>query len=116
MNTVDRIFVDINMSLCHKGLTAVAKDHRVSLDKLDPGHFVLFVNVAMTAFKLFGSGNTYVYHRQAHRLHPKALMRAVNCFDGVKFGYQQAVAEELFRKLPRETREAIKAADARKKA
>lgn len=102
-NRIVSYIMDADMRLSHTGLRflAIEQDPPVDLDALRPGEFVLFTNRAFTACKLFGANNTYVYHKNpnGNPMHPRALMAAVECFDGVKFDYTTALADEIRRKL-----------------
>lgn len=111
-NKIVGYVMGISMHLSHDGLKEVALTQRpkIDLEKLNPGEFVLFSNNAFTAVKIFGSGNTFIYHRaKANRtLNPRALMHAVECFDGVEFAYPQALAKAIEEQLSPEMRAWLK--------
>lgn len=112
MNRIVGYIMDVDMRLSHEGLRDVAYKHkpRIDLDALNGGEFVLFLNAPFTACKIFGSGNTFVYHRprNGNPLNPKALMSAVACFDGVKWDYKAALAKEIEASLTPELKDWLK--------
>lgn len=99
MNRITGYVMGVSMHLSHDGLKATALQQRpkIDLDALKPGEFVLFSNNPFTACKIFGSGNTYIYHRNPGNrpMHPRALMAAVQCFDGIKFDYATALQKSI---------------------
>ncbi len=115
MNTIVEYFLNVPMSYSHPGLRDVALKGGRDLNALKPGEFVLFCNRPFNAVKMFGSANTFVYHRNPsdRPLNPRALMKAVECFDGVAFDYKAALADELESRLAKELRSIIKSRRAR---
>lgn len=109
-NRVIHYEMDVNMSLSHEGLAALAKKGGRSVAALKPGEFIMFINHPFTAFKIFGAFNTFAYHRSpsGHALDPKALLKMVACFDGVTFDYRTALAEAIMERLPENVQRAIR--------
>lgn len=107
-NRIVAFILDVHMAFSHDGLHEIAKkEKKLDLDKLKVGEFVLFANRPFTAFKLFGAGNAFLYYRQEHPLNPRALMRMVSCFDGVKFDYKKALQETILKQLDPNLRRSI---------
>ena len=71
-NRVVSLIYNVPMAYSHRGLKELAmKTLKLNLDDLKVGEFVLFVNKPYNAFKLFATGNTFVYHREPN---PNALL------------------------------------------
>ncbi len=99
-NAVIRIFPATPMYYSHRGLKEIAKESRVNLETLESGEFVLFLNKAQTAFKLFAANNTIVYYRHARgSINMEAVRYIPSVFGGGEFKYDRALEKVLDKKL-----------------
>lgn len=109
MNRIVQYWVNVPMSLSHLGLTQLAKDGGYDTADLKTGEFLLFINGPFNAFKLFGAGNTFAYHRNRsdRPLNARALMYAIQDFDGVQIEYTKALAQAVQDQLRGDVRSAL---------
>lgn len=56
-------FWPVNMNMQHDGLSAVAENSGIDVEKLKPGQFVLFLNYRQTRVKLYTAGGLILYLR-----------------------------------------------------
>jgi len=79
-----RYISGVNMGLSFRGLGQVAVDLRLSIDSLDSGEFVVFMNRKQTAFKMLAPNNVLVYYRhpKEHRIDPRVIALIPTMFDG----------------------------------
>jgi hypothetical protein len=62
-NLVVRIFLNTNMGKRHDGLKLLAEEHKVKLDKLNPGEHVVFLNRALDKVQIYSAGGVLSYYR-----------------------------------------------------
>ncbi len=96
MNKIVTVFPETHLGLGHLGLGLLAKKRRLDVKALEPGQFVLFLNRAQTAFKLFCASNTVVYYKHARgRLSMEAIQHFPSVFEAGEFSYDKALEKVL---------------------
>ncbi len=99
-NNIVTVIPETHMGSGHTGLTALAKRHKIFVGDLSPGEFVLFLNRAQTAFKLFASNNVVVHYKHERGLINIDVVKFIpRVFNSGKFSYDAALEEVLNRKL-----------------
>lgn len=80
---------EVNLGKGHDGLTLIAKDLGVKTENLARGEFVLFLNKAKTAVKIFAANNVVAYYKDPNRrpMTMEDLTSIPNCFNGVSFDF-----------------------------
>ena len=101
MNKIKRCFLNVNMAMQHDGLTALAKEHKVSLPNLDDGEHVVFINRAKNRLKLYSKGNVIHYLRlEGNRTIDLNTVQIIpDCLKGQKIDYDMAIKKTLEREL-----------------
>lgn len=102
MNTPRLLRVILNADLRngHEGLAEVAKDHKLSISKLMPGEFILFLNTDRTKAKLYGAEGVLSYVRSpSGRLNMQVLSRFSHAFLAGKIGYDDGLKTVLREQL-----------------
>lgn len=61
-----RIFLGTDMRCAHEGLSTLATEHKVNVDKLEPGEYLVFINTAMDRIKLYAANNIVAYYKSKH--------------------------------------------------
>ncbi len=91
-NRLMNFFFDSDLRSGHTGLTKVAKKNRINTDSLQPGEFVIFINKALSAFKLYGSNNTLVYYRSPRgRIDLNTIQFLPQVFNAGQLNYSKAL-------------------------
>ncbi len=98
-NRLLRVFLDVNMGKGHVALTEYAKQHKVSVAKLEPGEHVVFINRKADKMKIFSTNNVVSYKRETHRLDLGALQHFAECFGADGFKYDEALKKVLMTRL-----------------
>lgn len=110
MQRILRYFADVHLGNSHRGLSRIASKEKVDVRNLGQGEFVVFVNTAQTAFKMFASGNVIAHfkHPEDHKIDPRTILMLPNYFNGAEIGYDKAlraVMEKEFKiQVVKETR------------
>lgn len=95
-----RIFFDTDLRCSFEGLRKTAKSARTELK----GNTVMFMNRAMTAFKVVTDDKYIVYFNNRHRRIPiDALKYLPQAFGGTELEMKQAIEKSLRVKLRLET-------------
>ncbi len=92
---------DVNLGKGHQGLSEIAASLGVKTDSLDRGQFVLFLNKAQTAVKVFASNNVVAYYKNPDRK-PMTMVQLANiprCFNGHSFEWNIKLEKQLSNKL-----------------
>lgn len=100
-----RVFQEVNLVRSHQGLTEIAAKHQINLSKLSVGEYVIFLNRAKTAFKLFAAENVIAYYRHPknHRIDLRAIQFIPQVFQSKKkISYDDALKTALFQKKARD--------------
>lgn len=92
MGQIARVFINVSMANGHKGLAEIAKAHKIRIEKLEPGQFVLFINRARTKLKALASNDVLSYVNKDERLTLEAIQYIPAAF-GLKgrFSYDEAL-------------------------
>lgn len=101
MNRIIRYFPDTNLKCGHVGLAMIAGEHDINVDTLNEGEFIIFVNVAQTALKLYTSGNlvSHLKMPDGARLNLEVIRLIPKHFNGTSIKYDAALKESLERKF-----------------
>jgi hypothetical protein len=93
MNRIIEIFFDVNMSLCHKGLTEHAKRRRRNVAELKPGEFILFYNKRVSAVKAFGANGVYLHTKTPdnRQFNLRAMQLLPKFMSDTTIGYDRAL-------------------------
>ena len=95
-------FPDVHMGLGHQGLSDLARKHKRSVDKLEAGDFLLFMNRSQTAFKLYAAGNVIAYYKSTRgRIEPSTITMLPKYFNGTRIDYDGALKEAVEKSLRR---------------
>ena len=96
-NRVLHFIFDVSMSNGHHGLKLLAQKEKINVDTLMPGQFVLFLNKAFTACKLFAANNVVLHYKTPHNraLNVHALKLLPHFYDGTDIGYDRALKQVL---------------------
>ncbi len=91
-----RIFLDTDLRSAFQGLRKIAKEADTMLED----NTVLFINRAMTAFKIIHNDTYLVYYRNGHRRIPlEALIQLPQSFGGSELEMQGAIKRSLMQSL-----------------
>lgn len=100
-NKVVRYFPDCHMGQGHKALSILAKKHNIVVDELPDHEFVIFMNRAHTALKMFASGNVIAHLKMPgnKKINPETIAHLPRHFGGTRINYdaalRRAVAKDL---------------------
>lgn len=96
-NRIVRYFPDTHLGNSHQGLADIASKHKIRVNALEIGEFVVFVNKKQNALKMFASGNVIAYLKtpDGRRLHPKAIGMIPNFFNGREIKYDAVLTEVI---------------------
>ena len=96
---------DVNLRCGHDGLSELARKskHKVFVEALYPGEFMVFINKAQTAFKAFACGNAVVHVKlpQGEKLNMEAIIHFPEFFNGETIDYKSANAKAVEKQLQR---------------
>lgn len=92
-----RVVFNTDLRNNHDGLTTIAKRLKIDTSKLKPGEFVVFINTAKTALKLFAAGQVVAHFRMPS--YRKMDMRIIGLiprfFNGRELKYDDALKDLL---------------------
>lgn len=96
-----QVFLCTDMRCAHEGLRMIAKSGGVDVDKLQPNHYVVFINNAKDRLKLYASNQTVAYHyRKGERLDLRAIAEIPKVFGGSgRLNYDRALKSVLEKAL-----------------
>lgn len=90
-NRVTHIFRDADLRGQHNGLTQMALDHKVRLDKLGGGDHVLFINTRTDKVKIMSAAGVLSYYRSPKgKLNLNAIAHLPEAFAAGKFSWEKA--------------------------
>lgn len=94
-----RYFPDTPLGNAHNGLAIIAGKHRIDVQNLSKGEYVIFVNKKQTALKMYAPGNVIAHLKTPHdtKLDPRIISLIPRFFDGKKIDYDAAI-ENILRK------------------
>lgn len=95
MAKIIRYFPDTNISNSHKGLSSIAEKVGIDTTQLGAGEYLIFVNRAQNAVKMFAQGNVLAYLRVKGKLDLRTIAKLPTYFDGGEIRYQTALREVL---------------------
>lgn len=100
-NKIIRVVFNTDLRNSHDGLTIIAKELKVNTNDLKPGQFVVFVNTAKTAIKIYAAGNTVVHFRPpgGKKLNLKTIAMIPSYFNGGEFKYDKALKDVIEREI-----------------
>lgn len=94
-NRVLRVVFNTDLRNSHDGLSQLAKDFKIDTARLKPGEYIVFINTAKTALKLYAAGQVIAYFRMP--THRKMDMRVISLiprfFNGRELKYDDALRE-----------------------
>lgn len=61
-----RVFPNTDLRNSHDGLAAIAKKHKVKVENLLPGEYLLFLNTGKNRVKLFAANEVVAYIKSKH--------------------------------------------------
>lgn len=89
-----------SMALGHDSLAKIAKKEGYPVEKLEPGHFILFLNKARTAYKLYAANGILIYYKHPRPLDLQTLALIPHFFIGNKFSYPAAFLARMQKSYP----------------
>lgn len=89
-----RYFPETHMRYGHSGLTNIAKNHGVSVNKLQPGEYLMFVNKKQNALKMLTAGNVLCHLKMPgnERIDPRTITMLPKFFNGTEINYNAALS------------------------
>lgn len=93
INRIVRVIFDADLRCSHDGLRATAKKLSVSVDDLNMGEYVVFINSKKNMLKLYASGNTIAHFKTPdHRkMNLKVIAQIPKYFNGRELKYDDAL-------------------------
>lgn len=94
--------MDVNMSLGHDGLTALAKHDGIDLEQLEVGEMVAFINHAKDKLKLYASQGVlaYVRNKPGHPINLATISQIPKAFQASgRINYEATLKEVLLKEL-----------------
>lgn len=81
----------------HLGLSKIAAREGVNISKLDPGEYVIFVNKAQTALKMFCMGRVIAHLKmpEGTKLDSRVIALLPRFFNGKSIDYDSAIRRVL---------------------
>lgn len=98
---IARVFFDVYMNKAHRGLSALAAEHKCDVTKLEQGEYVMFINSKNTALKMYAPGNVVAHLKlpSGMTLDREVIAMIPNFFNGGKINYDAALKATLERRL-----------------
>lgn len=102
IGSIIRIVFDADLRSGHKGLTSIAKSFKVDTNELAAGEYVIFVNRAMSALKMYAAGNVVAHLKMPprQRIDPDVIRVIPEFFNGKAIDYDSALKTVLEKKFP----------------
>lgn len=96
---------DTNLRCGHDGLSEIAKKskHKIFVEALLPGEYLIFTNKAQNALKLYACGNVIAHLKMpaGQKLNMEAIQFIPCFFNGEKIDYKGALAEAMKKQFER---------------
>jgi len=90
------VFLESDLRCGFDGLTKMMQKEKYSITDKDKPSFVLFMNKARTAFKLFVGPHYLMYYKNGYRRIPlEAISRIPRYFNGKALNMRGAIAETV---------------------
>jgi hypothetical protein len=100
-NRLVRFFPEVNLRNGHEGLALIARDHRINVAQLQPGEYVVFLNKAQTALKMFAPGNVVAHLKMPYgKINPEVIALIPRFFQGGRIDYHGALSEVIRKAFP----------------
>ena len=92
-----RFFPETNLGNGHDGLAKIAMKHDVDVKNLSQGEYVVFLNKARTALKMYAPNFIVVHQRLPQGAHVdlRVIERLPLHFNGTKINYSAALRETV---------------------
>lgn len=96
-----RFFPDTNLQGGHIGLSKLAKENGVDVNKLKLGEYLIFVNRKKDKLKMFASASLIAYLKMppGGRIDPRTIAILPRYFNGTSIQYDEALKEVLDREF-----------------
>ena len=97
INKVIRYFPETHMGNSHHGLAEIAAKHKINVNKLEPGEFVIFANSDLSALKMYAAGNIIAHLRMpgSQKINPRVIAMIPRFFNGSQIEYDKALREVI---------------------
>lgn len=93
---IARVFLDTPMFYQFQGLQEILRKNRIKPETLDEQEIIVFVNKAMTAFKVMVGPHYLVYHNNGRKRFPlEAIAHFGTFFNGKEIDFQAAARKAL---------------------
>lgn len=104
-NRVLEIFSNVDLRKGHHGLQEIAKKSGHDVDKLQIGQYIVFINRAKTALKVFAPGNIVAYQKMPNntQVDLRTLKHIPTFFNSGVFNYRGAQWEVMKKQFPNPT-------------
>lgn len=92
-----RYFPEVFMGNGHNGLSKIAIEHDIDISRLDAGEYVVFMNKAQTALKMFTMGRVIAHLKmpKGTRIDPRVIALLPRFFSGKSIDYNSAIKKVL---------------------
>lgn len=96
-NQIISYFPETHLGNGHDGLRKIALKHKKDPMNLKDGQFLLFINKAMTALKMYAAGNVLVHYKttDGHRIQPQTISLLPKYFNGKSLNYKGALEQSV---------------------
>lgn len=96
-----RYFSDVHLGNAHAGLFRLASKEGINMKAIGSGEYVVFVNRAQTAFKMFAQGNVIAHYKNPanRRIDPKTIVELPRYFNGGAINYDAALKKVIEREF-----------------
>lgn len=101
-----RCFVNADLRNGHQGLAAMAKKDRISVDQLEAGQYLVFINTAKNKMKVYTANNIVAYLRlNRGRIDLATISKIPQSFQGGDIHYDDALKSRLLETLEIKSRQ-----------
>lgn len=95
-----RCFVNADLRNGHMGLSQMAKQDRIQVEKLEPGQYLVFINTAKNKMKVYTANNIVAYLRLSRgRIDLSTISKIPQSFQGGDIHYDEALKTRLLETL-----------------
>lgn len=104
---VVQVFLGTDLRCTHLGLALIAKQHKINVEKLEPGEYVLFLNNDKNKLKLYAANHIVAYLRlpDNQKLDMKTIQLIPRAFQGSgRIDYDKALKQVLEEALAKKQR------------
>lgn len=99
-NSLVSVFPNTDLRSGHFGLRKLSLKFKKNPEILEKGQFLLFINRAQSAFKMYASNNTLVHYKSPRgRIDIRTIEHLPECFNGGQINYDKALATVLEKTL-----------------